>query len=63
MDVIRLIEDLERLQLKLQIEAEMSGDAALSKRLADLALETNDAVLTAKSLPERSNRERDPALS
>jgi hypothetical protein len=62
MNVIRLIEDLERLQFKLQVEAELtSQDADLSKRLADLALETNDALLTAKSLSEYATP--DPALN
>jgi hypothetical protein len=52
MNVMRLIEDLERLQFKLQVEAALtSHDVDLSKRLVDLALETNDAVLAAKSLP------------
>ena len=49
--IMFLIEDLERLQFKLQVESALNThDEGLSKRLADLAIETNDAVLKAKSL-------------
>ena len=51
MKLTPLIEDLERLQLKLQVEAALkSDDRLLSKRLTDMALEAADAVDRVKSL-------------
>ncbi len=57
MKLMLLIEDLERLQLKLQMEAVLQqANESLSKRLADMAIETSDALAKAKSI------EPDPAV-
>jgi hypothetical protein len=46
-----LIEDLERIQLRLQVEAALNSEnTGLSKRLADLAVETNDVLERARQL-------------
>ncbi len=50
-----LMEDLERLQLKLQVESAMQLDnEGLSKRLADLAVEASDAMDKVKALESYS---------
>lgn len=46
-----LIEDLERLQFKLSVEALLQAeDTALSRRLADLATEAGDALERARAI-------------
>jgi hypothetical protein len=46
-----LIEDLERVHLKLQMEAARNEtDESLAKRLIDMSMELDDALFRAKSL-------------
>jgi hypothetical protein len=53
-----LIEDLERLQFKLSVEAQLQTEnPALAGRLADLATEAADALEQAKALSREPSTE------
>ena len=44
-----LCEDLERIHLKLRVEASLAEDTHLAKRLNDLAAEAEDSMLRVKA--------------
>ena len=49
-----LVEDLQRLRFKLQLEAALAQDPDLNRRLADLAMEAEDALMGLGSVPQDS---------